>query len=295
MVCCAENLKFVGSFLPAEPPGGRGPGSGGPDGLVNAVAVAAAAVLGPAVVYPPLAGPPAYGQPPELYVGSTGKFFAYVRLTRSEAVACVARDLEELLREGVTAVYLAVRRPMECRDPVVRELVLCRDCDDVVLWRERHLARRVVLGDGTEVSPCDETFVGFDLHLMERWAVEADVGSMDLLGIVLDPLVVPPLAVLVDGLCRVYVVRGASALSIVADDLYEFVQCGMLRYRRNALFIADPAEAALARRVECPNGFCHHAATNGVPPGSEPVWPKLRRRNGVGDALRRLLGSFRRR
>nr|WEG69025.1 tegument protein UL23 [Mastomys natalensis cytomegalovirus 2]WEG69163.1 tegument protein UL23 [Mastomys natalensis cytomegalovirus 2]WEG69302.1 tegument protein UL23 [Mastomys natalensis cytomegalovirus 2]WEG69440.1 tegument protein UL23 [Mastomys natalensis cytomegalovirus 2]WEG69578.1 tegument protein UL23 [Mastomys natalensis cytomegalovirus 2] len=323
LMCCSEELKFVGSIvagtfeLPDKPgerrrgrvfswmgSGGGTGGSGGStdsdeavrgdseSGVVGAALVAAAAVLGPAAVYAPNSDLPAYRQAPEVYVGSTGKVYVYLRVSRSEAIACVASTVSDFIKDGINNLYLPVRRPIPCRGTAARELTECRNCDDAVVWRERYLARYVVLGDKTEISPCDNLFVGVEPDLLDRWAAEADVDTVDVIALVSHPLAIPPLVVLTDDIGRVYVVQGASSLVIVADDFYEFVERGVSRYNCNHLFIGDPLEASLAKGTRCPNGFYHHVVSNGVPHGSEPMWTKKKKSRG-GSIKRTMSRLFR--
>ncbi|ACE95204.1 M23 protein [Murid betaherpesvirus 1] len=326
LLCCHENIKFIGSVVASDSNlegrqntrsrllnwrfrntggGGGGDDTRGPrdpdEGLVSAAVVAAAAILGPALragggaIYAPMSELPHYRQPPEVYVGSSGKIYIYLLLTRSEAFAHVADSMREIVKDGIKNIYLPVRRPIICRGAASRELTECRTNNDILSWRERNLANRVFLGDKSELSACDEFFVGYDVVALDGWAAEADVGAMDVLGIIIEPLMLPPLTILTDDLCRVYVVQGVSSLCLIAEDYFEFVERGISRYHKNRYFIIDPLEAMLTKKTECPNNFLHSRATNGVPHGSEPTWEKKTGRNSMRKAVNRLMRSIKRR
>lgn len=321
MLCCSEPLKFIGSLIAAnagkpvknEKRYGRimnwsvrsksSQGSSSSDGsfdrdvddaVMGTVAVAAAPILNSAVVHAGRNDLPAYRQPPELYVGSSGKIFIYLRLSRTDAISCVAENVDMFVKRGIVNVYLPVQRPIACHSLAARELVECRSCNDAVSWRERHLARHVILGDKTEISVCDNIFLGYDMATLEKWAAEADVNAVDVIAFVSNPLSTPPFVVLTDNIGRVYLVQGASSLSIVADDLFEFIERGVKRYDKNFLFMGDPLEASLTRTGVCHNGFQHHAATNGIPHGSQPVWIRKKKSRSASfrDTMTRIIGSF---
>lgn len=208
-VCCSETFKFVGSIIPADseltPKDRRrtrlirwvnrrneDQDSSSDEsstvrdvdnGVVGAACIAAAAVLGPVIgmgnlnaVYADGADI-AYQQAPEVYVSVRGKIFIYMRVSRSEVVGCVAKDVEALVKDGICGVYLPVRRPIVCRSQASRELTECKCIEDTIQWRERNLTKRIVLGDKSELSACDQYFVGFDVAMMDRWAVEADTNA----------------------------------------------------------------------------------------------------------------------
>nr|WEG69714.1 tegument protein UL23 [Mastomys natalensis cytomegalovirus 3]WEG69994.1 tegument protein UL23 [Mastomys natalensis cytomegalovirus 3]WEG70134.1 tegument protein UL23 [Mastomys natalensis cytomegalovirus 3]WEG70694.1 tegument protein UL23 [Mastomys natalensis cytomegalovirus 3] len=317
LLCCPEDLKFVGSVIPADSDlvdrrrtrlwPGRGSANDNTadsdsgdahgrhdadDGIIAAAMIAAAAVLAPSLitgtaVYARDAELPAYRQAPELYVSSTGKVFVYLLASRTDALACVASSVHALVKEGIQRPYLPVRRPIVCRGVPVRELTECRTSNDVLCWRERNLANKIILGDKSEVSTCDQYFVGLDAATLERYAVEADANTMDVIGLVCEPLLIPPLTLLTDDRCRVYAVQGASVLILIADDYFELVERGIDRYHRNILFMSDPVEASLVKVPECPNNLYHGRATNGVPPGSNSTWREKKSKQSV---MRRAVG-----
>uniref|UniRef100_A0AAU7E1W3 Tegument protein UL23 n=1 Tax=Lemniscomys rat herpesvirus TaxID=3141920 RepID=A0AAU7E1W3_9VIRU len=230
-LCCPEDLRFVGTLTPKKDP---------VDGEMCRLT--------------------RFGAYPEIYLGRRGHVFAYVRTSRSDAVMMVARDVDELIREGVRSHGLLNenRSGGTLRGTFAIALAACRTAYDVAVWREEAVGRRVTLGDGSSMFPCDSFFAGCGLELRSRWAVEAEAEEMEVFGLICEPVATPPLVISVDQDGRVYAATVFSGSPVLlADTLDEFVNCGIVRYGRNVLFFGSGIERKLSRETECPDGRDH--------------------------------------
>nr|WRQ19864.1 MAG: tegument protein UL23 [Herpesviridae sp.] len=230
-LCCYEQLRFVGTLHPAK-----------------------------AVRDDEKCPLLRFGVYPEIYVGRENHIFVYIKTSRSDAIFTAARDVDELVREGVRSngmLNVNVCGLFDEESSVAR-LANCRDFCEVMFWRDQTLGRKIVLGDGSAMCPCDMYFAGCGLESLSRWASEAEVKEIEVFGLVCQPIVTPPVILLLDRENRVYGAAGVSgSLVLIADTVVEFVNCGITRFERNGLFFGSIIEKQLSREPECPNQRDH--------------------------------------
>lgn len=233
-LCCAEDLKFVGTLL-------RGSSSC----LSMHIGGERVRLL-------------------ELYVGSSGRAYLYAMHPGHSTSVCVAAaSVRDLVRRGIR-VGLRCYPKGPPSDERALSLSRVRSFTDAVAWRTTHLGATVTVGDGSIVRVCDMFYTKYGIDALEYWAKEAGVTKMEILAVVVfAPRAVgitecdSRVVILVDEDVKVYAAGGSGKLVRVAGDLEHLVSCGLCRYGKNILFYGESDSRRLSVKPPCPNGVDH--------------------------------------